>query len=55
MTVFALSVLFSSGCAPSMGTTTLMRPFNVVEAGIPELQKAMAEGRVTSRQLVVES
>jgi amidase len=54
MTVFALSALFSSGCAPSMGTTTLMRPFNVVEAGIPELQKAMAEGRVTSRQLVVE-
>ena len=25
---------------------------NVVEAGIPELQQALAEGRVTSRQLV---
>src|SRR5262245_14613607 len=29
-------------------------PFTVVETGIPELQTAMAEGRVTSRQLVVE-
>src|SRR5262245_11755523 len=29
-------------------------PFGVVEVGIPELQKAMTEGRVTSRQLVVE-
>jgi amidase len=28
-------------------------PFNVVEAGIPELQQALAEGRVTSRQLVL--
>ncbi len=28
--------------------------FNVVEAGIPELQQALAEGRVTSRQLVLE-
>ena len=27
-------------------------PFSVVEAGIPEIQKALAEGRVTSRELV---
>src|SRR5262245_60690136 len=29
-------------------------PFPLVEVGIPELQQAMSEGRVTSRQLVVE-
>src|SRR6185503_3977967 len=28
--------------------------FNVVETSIPVLQKAMADGRLTSRQLVVE-
>ncbi len=28
--------------------------FNVVETGIPELQQALAEGRVTSRQLVLK-
>jgi amidase len=28
-------------------------PFNVVEAGIPDLQQALADGRVTSRQLVL--
>src|SRR4029453_7411715 len=30
------------------------KPFNVVETGILELQKALADGRLTSRQLVVE-
>jgi amidase len=30
------------------------KAFTVVEASIPEMQKAMAEGRVTSRALVVE-
>jgi amidase len=29
-------------------------PFSVVEASIPEMQKAMREGRVTSRELVIE-
>ncbi len=29
-------------------------PFNVVEASIPEMQKAMKEGRLTSRDLVVQ-
>jgi amidase len=45
-----LAVLFATGCA----TTTAKKPFGVVETGIPELQKAMTDGRVTSRQLVVE-
>src|SRR3989442_1006493 len=52
--VVVLAVLVSAGCARSMATPTMMTPFSVVETGIPELQKAMAEGRVTSRQLVVE-
>jgi amidase len=30
------------------------RPFNVVEATIPEMQAAMKQGRVTSRELVVQ-
>ena len=30
-------------------------PFSVVEATIPEMQRAMAEGRVTSRDLVTQS
>src|SRR5580693_2376402 len=30
------------------------RPFSVVEASIPEMQAAMQEGRVTSRDLVVQ-
>src|SRR5215469_10895276 len=49
-----LAVLLSTGCAPSMATTPVAKPLDVVEAGIPELQKALAEGRITSRQLVVE-
>ncbi len=30
-------------------------PFSVVEASIPEMQRALAEGRVTSRELVLQS
>ena len=30
-------------------------PFSVVEATIPEMQRAMVEGRVTSRELVTQS
>jgi amidase len=33
-------------------TEAPIRPFTVVEATIPDMQKAMAEGRVTSRELV---
>ena len=29
-------------------------PFNVVEATIPEMQTAMQQGRITSRELVVQ-
>jgi amidase len=45
----------TTGCAGRLGRPALAgQPFNVVETGIPELQKALAEGRITSRQLVVE-
>ena len=47
---------FAAGCAAPMtgaGTRTATG-FNVVETGILDLQRAMADGRVTSRQLVVE-
>ncbi len=33
-------------------STTSSAPFNVVEKTIPEMQKAMTDGRVTSRQIV---
>ena len=46
--VVVLAVLLSAGCARPTATPTLMKPFGVVETGIPELQKAMADGRVTS-------
>jgi len=52
---FALAVVMTAGCAgPMAGATLAGKPFNVVETGVPELQKALAEGRITSRQLVVE-
>ena len=51
--VVVLAVLLSAGCARPTATTTLMKPFSVVETRIPEMQKAMDDGRVTSRELVV--
>ncbi|HEX2439333.1 MAG TPA: amidase family protein [Methylomirabilota bacterium] len=51
----AVALLLVTGCAGRMSTAASAgRPFNVVETGIPELQKALAEGRVTSRQLTLE-
>src|SRR5262249_12774047 len=40
-------------CATASADTT--RSFNVVEATIPELQAALRSGRVTSRELVLQS
>jgi amidase len=51
--LLALALVVTTGCAGGM-TAARHVPFPVVEVGIPELQKAMIEGRVTSRQLVVE-
>ncbi len=41
--------------APPRASTLTAKPFSVVEATIPEMRAAMEEGRVTSRELVVES
>jgi amidase len=45
--VLALAALLATGCARPMS-------FNVVETGIPEMRRALSDGRLTSRQLVVE-
>ena len=50
--VFALSI--ANACAPSTSPSS-SAPFSVVEATIPDLQTAMQEGKVTSRQLVEQS
>src|SRR5256712_10412621 len=55
LAVFAMAVVVVAGCAgPMAGAGVAGKPFSVVEAGIPELQKALADGRLTSRQLVLE-
>jgi amidase len=51
---FALGLLVTTGCAGPLAATLAGQPFNVVETGIPDLQRALAAGRVTSRQLAVE-
>ena len=49
-----LAMIMLTGCATSKATPPPAMPFTVVEAGIPELRTALAAGRVTSRQLVME-
>ncbi len=44
------ALLVAASCAP--GPDTASQPFSVVEASIPEMQAAMEDGRVTSRELV---
>jgi amidase len=51
LAILTLTVVAATGCARLLG---IGQPFAVVEVGIPELQKAMAAGHLTSRQLVVE-
>jgi amidase len=50
----ALAALAAPGCARPMTAAIHGQPFAVVEVGIPDLQKAMTEGRATSRQIVAE-
>jgi amidase len=56
VSLLALAVLMVTGYAGPMSTamSPTAGPFNVVEAGIPDIQQALTEGRLTSRQLVVE-
>jgi amidase len=51
LTVGATVVVLSSCAKPAAEVTA---PFSVVEASIPEMQKAMAEGRTTSREIVTQ-
>ena len=51
---FAAATLLAAGCAGPLASTRAWAPFIVVETGIPELRKALADGRVTSRELVTE-
>jgi len=41
-----------SSCAPAPPPVPPPAPFSVVEATIPEMQQAMEDGRITSRQIV---
>ncbi|MFA5908787.1 MAG: amidase family protein [Vicinamibacterales bacterium] len=54
MKPFSIALLLAIGlagaCAPAPAPP--LAPFSVVEATIPEMQKAMQDGRVTSRQIV---
>src|SRR5690348_4170115 len=51
----AMVAMLTAGCASRLARGGDAGPsFNVVETSIPELQKALAAGRVTSRQLVLE-
>jgi hypothetical protein len=50
--LLALAVLIAAGYTHplSIAMSPAAEPFNVVEAGIPDLQQALSEGRLTSRQ-----
>jgi hypothetical protein len=57
VTCVALSVvwafaLFSGGIVQSVSAQAQPRPFELIEATIPQLQAALASGTVTSRDLV---
>ena len=50
----AAAILYGQTNTRGPETRTKPRPFNVVEATIPEMQAAMREGRITSRGLVTQ-
>jgi amidase len=56
MKPFAIALLLATAvlgaCSPAPAPAPPAAPFSVVEATIPDMQKAMQEGRVTSRQIV---
>jgi len=52
LAALAIAALVVSGSSRTLQTQG--KPFAVVEATIPEMQRAMAEKRVTSRELVVQ-
>src|ERR1700684_3660575 len=50
----AVVTLFAQTSTRGQEMKTKPKPFSVVEATIPEMQTAMKEGRVTSRELVTQ-
>src|SRR5262245_37352665 len=46
--------ILAAACGAGAENKTATAPFNVVEATIPDMQKAMAEKRLTSRELVTQ-
>jgi amidase len=54
MKPFALALVLAAAaaCSTAPAPPPPVAPFSVVETTIPEMQKAMQEGRVTSRQIV---
>ena len=50
----ATALIVAVACSLVISAQTHPRPFSVVEASISDMQKAMAEGRVTSRELVLQ-
>ena len=55
MAVVLLATIASNGCQVDVddgAVTAPVEPFDVVEATIPEMQRAMEDGRTTSRDLV---
>ena len=51
-TLLTAAAFVLSSCEKAAPPAETKAPFNVVEATIPEMQKAMQEGRVTSEELV---
>jgi len=51
-TLLTAAVLTLASCEQAATPAKPQAPFNVVEASIPDMQKAMAEGRVTAEELV---
>lgn len=51
-TLLTAAAVMLSACEQTPPPAQTLAPFNVVEASVPEMQKAMAEGRVTSEELV---
>jgi amidase len=55
--LLALALLTLAAALPALSATepkTSAKPFSVVEATIPEMQQALKDGRVTSRELVTQ-
>ena len=53
-TLLATVALVTASCDQLVPPAPTQQPFSVVEASIPDMQRAMAEGRVTAEELVMQ-